>query len=788
MFDSIQPDGDGDTTEAARNSVEKRQRDVERDADLNRDARIVELMKHCEVALTGNKEGEVKAAQKAAEHGNRGDEEDEELWGQRDPAQLLIELGALLESHPDVQRAARDPQTRQRTVVLWRSIRDRRHRAEHVNDLVQELSVYADMAESAGLIGSYIDRSKYAPVRLQALDIPGQQSRVEDGEQTPIARLRVGASEAVELDDRVVTLPLRDCRHILVVADPRQGKDSTICRIAGNLKEEHCYKWISIYDDGRDENRMIQIPSDDPGIQESLDNFGQTPKGYPTDVYIPATDIPGELPTNHKPFSVGVDELTPDILTRLAGIKPSEQTEQRISQALEDVQDGAGRVDKLIDKLTVYAEETTAEISVRRPEDDPEEDASEDIDYDEYEMSADSMLKEIVESLTIAAGQGIIRDRGADTNIDMEAVIEDQGRVAALNANHVDDSLKHLCVLIWLELIWKARGENPDLPRVALEAREIKNLAPSKLSDVKYTSIAQGLQQIFYLYSSQGSARRIMMLGSVQKIRDLYKSIRSNMDIMILLKLKSEKINEIQFSFSMEERSTIQSMQQGWGMIAGGGESDNRPSKVYPINFAGARCGLGFGDISWMARYAAASGWRVSDGTEDVGEWINGHGDRVSAEDDGEALEAGDWWLHTRDVSDYESLQDCLQDRMRDGMPETVQLHDPGAGVEEIDMELVQSVEDGDEEIDMDVPAGLEAWTSHADKVERWLTMLRVVEEHDVESYGELSELTGTSKSTIGDDMSRAVGACVSKEDGQYVLTRLGGMALDTDWTALTRA
>ena len=787
MFEDIQPDDNDDTAEAARNTVEKRQREVQRDAELQRDARIIDLMKQCEVALTGNKRGEIKAVEDTDRRG-RGGDEDEELWGARDPNELLISLGALLESHEDVQQAALSLDTPQRTAMLWRTIRDRRHRGEHVQDLVQELSVYADMAKHAGLIGDYTDRSKYAPVRLQALDIPGQRSNVEEGEQTPIARLRVGASEAVELDDRVVTLPTRDCRHILVVADPRQGKDSTICRIAGNLKEEHNYKWISIYDDGRNENRMIQIPSDDPGIQDSLDTFGQAPKGYPTDVFIPATDLPDELPDNHKPFSVSVDELTPDILARLAGIKPSEQTEQRISQALDDVQDGSGRVSDLIEKLRVYAEETNARITVEEPDPDPDsgEDGGEDMEYDEYEMSADNVLKDIVESLTIAAGQGIIRDRGASTNIDMQDVIADQERVAALNANHVDDSLKHLCVLIWLELIWKARGENPDLPRVALEAREIKNLAPSKLSDVKYTSIAQGLQQIFYLYSSQGSARRIMMLGSVQKIRDLYKSIRSNMDIMILLKLKSEKVNELQFGFSAEERSQIQGMQQGWGMIAGGGEQDDRPSKVYPINFCGARCGLGFGDVRWLTRYASAAGWRVADGSEELDEWIDGHGDTVSSDE--ETLEPGDWYLRTRDVSDYETLQDCLEDRMRDGMPETVMLHDPGEGVEEIDMELVQSVEDGDETIDMDVPPGLEPWMDHSEKVDRWVRVLRVIDEETVTSYGELADRAGTTTSTIGDDMDRPVGACIDKRDGEYVLTALGRTALDVDWTPLTRA
>jgi len=788
MFDDIQPGAEGtDTTEAARNTVEKRQREVERDAELNRDARITELMKHCEVALTGNKRGEIKAAEQAAQTETRADE-DTELWGQKDPDALLIELGALLEAHDDVQHIVRSMELSQRTAVLWNTIRDRRHRGEHVKDLTQELAVYASVAEQAGLIGSYVDRSKYAPVRLESLDIPGQRSLVEDGEQTPVARLRVGASEAVELEDRVVTLPLKDCRHILAIADPRQGKDSTIARLAGCLKDEHQYKWVSLHDDGREECRMIEIPADDPGIQQSLKEFGQTPKGYKTTVYLPATDLPDELPTNHEPFSVGVDSLTPDILARLSGIKPGGQTSQRVSAALEEVQNGSGKVDVLIDKLRLFAEETTAEITVERPEDEPEN--ASDMEFDEYEMSADTMLRDIVESLTIAAGQGIIRDRGANTNIDMEEVIADQSRVAALNANHLDDSLKHLSMLVWMDLLWQARDANPDLPRVALTVREMKNLAPASLGDSKFTDIAQGLRQMFYLYSSQGSARRIMLLGSTQKIRDVYKSIRSNMDIKIVLKLQKEKVNEIQTGIPVELRNSVPTMQQGWGAICGGGESDNRANSVWPVNFCGARCGLGLGDVSWRDRYGVAAGWRVADGSENLDEWVDGYGDRVDREENDEELDDGDWYLAPRDMRGHETVGDALQDRMRDGMPEIVKLHDPSRGVEEIDMQLVKPSEEDGGAADMDIPPGLEQWVEHEEKVERWVRMLEVIEDDEttVTSYGDVAELSGTTTSTVSNDMKRPVGACMEKEEGQYTLTSLGVRALNTDWTPLTRA
>lgn len=783
MFDDIQPTDSTDTETAARNTVLNRQREVQHEIEKERDARIVELIKGCETALSGTKPGE-----RAAMQGDDGDEgeAEEEQWGDRDPDQLLTELGALLEGHPDVEETIARMDLPQRALLLWQSYRTRRNRAQPVADLLQEHAVYATVARHAGLIGAYTDRSSYAPVRLEALNVPGASSNVDPGEQTPIGRRRVSAASTTDLDDETVTLPLKDCRHMLVVADPRQGKDSTICRIAGNLKDEHGYKWISIYDDGRNENRMIHIPNDEKPMRQLLrEDFSQEPVGYETRVYVPATDLPTELPDNHVPFSVSVDDLTPDILAWLAGIKPGGQTEQRLSQALQEVQDGTGGVSELINQLRTYAQETTARVTVERPETPGE--GGDDIEFDEYEMSEDSVLMDIVEALTLAAGQGIIRDRDAETNIDMHDILAAQDRVAALNANHVDDGLKHLCVLIWMALIWEARGDDPSLPRVAIEAREIKNLAPSKNKNSRYKSITDGLHQVLYLVTTQGSARRVMLLGSVQKLRDFEKSLRSNMDIMLLLKIKSEKINELNWSFSREERRQLRNFQQGWGMIAGGGEEDSRPAKVYPLNFAPARCGLGLGDVHWMDRYAVASGWRVADGSEALDEWINGHGDRVTTDD--ATLTEGDWYLHPEDVEADESVREALERRMRDGMPSPVMLHDPSAGVEEVDMELLTAAEQEAQQIeDLDLPPALEDWLDHPEKIERWLRLLRTIEEYDVSNYREWEELSGVPDSTITEDASRPVGRCWDKEDGQYCLTGAGERALDTDWTTLTRA
>ena len=121
----------------------------------------------------------------------------------------------------------------------------------------------------------------------------------------------------------------------MTVANPRQGKDSTIARICGNLKREHRYKWLSLYDDGRNETPMIALPNEDPAIHDVLDEFGQEPRGYETTVFVPAVEsLPDKLPANHEPFSLDLNALSPELAAQLAGEEiSSESTQRRIQNS-----------------------------------------------------------------------------------------------------------------------------------------------------------------------------------------------------------------------------------------------------------------------------------------------------------------------------------------------------------------------------------------------------------------------------------------------------------------------
>jgi len=84
-----------------------------------------------------------------------------------------------------------------------------------------------------------------------------------EGDPKPIGRKRVGKDETFDEMEEEITINHEDCEHVLVVALPRKGKDSTITSLCGNLKDEHGYKWFSCLDDGRNETPMTAIPNDE---------------------------------------------------------------------------------------------------------------------------------------------------------------------------------------------------------------------------------------------------------------------------------------------------------------------------------------------------------------------------------------------------------------------------------------------------------------------------------------------------------------------------------------------
>lgn len=786
QFEAIQPEDTTETGEAVANTIDKRAREHTHKRRLEARAHVRELLAAAEAAFAGETDN--------------------------DPDDVLDELQAALADDPDLRDVlaptfddldAQDKLSYRR----FAGLRERQRAGEDVRlPLKQEFTTYVRVSIALEHIHAATDRTSYAPVTLEKLDVPGARSPVE-GDVTPIGRVRVGAGSTQRLEDRATVIPHRDCEHILVVANPREGKDALISRICGNLKDEHGYKWISLHDDGRFETNMIAVPNDEDPIIRSLESFNQAPKGYPTKVYVPAVGLPDELAANHVPFTIGVDALTPEIIAQLSGVNPEASTERRIKHALREVLDGAGSVDELIRLLEKYADDTTAEITVTELRDQDElEDEEVESETRSYQMGEDKVLRDCAHSLMMLASEGLLRNRGAETNLDMVAVIEDQAHAAVLNCNYLpegDEHLKFLVENLWLRLIHRARDKHPGIPRVALEMREIKELAPSTLERTKYSKIVKALRQTLFFISSQGGSRRILMIGSTQYIRDVYKPIRGNMPIKVLLKMGEEKIRTLEsagFNFSAEEYNQLKSFDTGWGMLL------MPEGKTYPINWSGPRNGLGLGDLEWHHRYALAMGFRVQ--RRDVGPDGWEHDAEMYFDQEGSRQLAPparhEWYLLPADVEpvatvdDVDRLPEDVLERVlsrrqpypldQDLRPQPVDL-----STEQRQLQLVSTAEAEERASNevfqkFDVTGVLRDWTRRQEAtVGKFVRILESIQNNEVTSYDHLAEVSGVSLASIKQYLSdeERLANCTVKESGSYHLTPIGRQALEIPWPAV---
>jgi len=175
----------------------------------------------------------------------------------------------------------------------------------------EEFETQVQVAKGLKYIYAYTDKTRYIPVRMEKLNVKGATSSVE-GDPTPIGRRRVGKDETIDELSEEITINHEDAEHVLVIALPRKGKDSTITSICGNMMDEHNYKWFScLDDDGRNETPMTAIPNDEPPILENLEKFDQRPKGVQVPRVRPEhRRCPGVLPSNYKRFTISIEDLT----------------------------------------------------------------------------------------------------------------------------------------------------------------------------------------------------------------------------------------------------------------------------------------------------------------------------------------------------------------------------------------------------------------------------------------------------------------------------------------------
>jgi len=765
-----------ETRVAVRNKLSAKIEEQRRRETLDTEAHLRQLIKDAESAIVGD-----------ADHGRRAEA-------------ILEELHLYLWHDPDRPAVEGDDGPPMDVLYRFNQIH-RRFEAGADIDVQLWLEVLVEVAKGLGIVDGYMDLTQYAPVRLETLDDAGQQSNVDVA--TKIGERRVAADDAADPEDRAVEITHSSCDHILAVALPRSGKDSTITSIGMNLWREHNYSYFSILDDGRMETPMLSIPNDEDAIRQNLDRMGQEPRPFDAKVFVPAMGgLPERLPANFEPFTIGIDDLTPHLILRLAGITKSDaNTEQRIKQALDKTLDRTGEVTELVSRLQVYAQEMDATIEWTEVQETGGEEHVETKNV-QYHMDAEDALNKAAQRLAHLAGEGVVASPSAETNIDMQSVIANQEQAAVLCCNFLpqgQEALKYTIMDLWLRLIYQARDQNSRLPRVCLEIRELKNIAPSKLADVRYKDTIKTLRQTVFFLSTQGGSRRILMLGSTQKLNDVYKPVRSNMATKILLRLGEEEIETLDrsYNFSDEQRNQLSEFSIGQGMVLAGGEA------YWPIEFRGAPCGLGLGDRHWLDRYGIAWGARVRESEYDG--WRSKHGDCEFWVDlrtntvvtDDTVPDVGTWHLLPEDFEagitpegvDEDAISSALEHRREYPIESDLSLEPTGYEDRQRDLSLQQH--DRDETLSdvverHNIPDAVAPWLSKEAPTRNNLAeVCRVIGEHDdLSRQQDIADLVDWGRSTLADHMRKedSLEKCVTKDGQTYTLTPIGKRAASINW------
>lgn len=797
-FDDIQARDTTDVGTALSNLQAKRLKKRERQSQAEHEAFVRKIITEARTALAGE--------------------------SRYDPDDLLLTLHWTVKQNPRLQTVLSPAydglEAKFKSAFLDHD--DARSRGAAPPNADKELETLTRVVKELGYLNSIVDTSRYAPVRFAKIDEPGARTTVD--EPTPVGRLRIAKDDPVDLTDRIVEIPHQSCDHIAAVALPRRGKDSTLVTLGKNLQKEHGYSYVSIMDDGRMETPMVAIPNDEGVIRQNLGRFGQDPEAMAADVFVPAMgEIPDLLPSNFQLFSIGLDSLTPHLILRLAGVTKSDETvEARIKKALDETLANSGSVSELVSRLQVYSREMEATIEWTELEEKRSGETSTTTYEAHYEMSAESALETAAQRLAQLAAEGLITSPKAATNLDMKGLIADQERAAVLCCNFLGaglEPLKYVIMDLWLRLIYQARDQNPRLPRVCIEVRELKNIAPSKMADVRYKADIKTLRQTIFFLTTQGGSRRILLLGSTQKWNDVYKPVRSNIAIKVLLQLGEDEIDTLDKThhFSWEQQRQLAEFNIGQGMVISEGKPD------WPIELRGAPCGLGLGDRHWRDRYGVAWGARVREhetdswkGDEPAEWWVDVVDLSVyNLKEDGKP-DIGNWFLLPEDlegvdldevltesyeVDEFATLDTkqrrkwvdaVLEERREYPVPNNLLLQPSGQENKQRSVSL--GVDDAESAIDeladeFGVPAPLRAWLdSPPSKREKLIEAVTVLDEHaGLRTAVEVAEHLSYSRSTLANYWSKedGLGETWTQRGKQYVLTPIGKQAVAMDWETI---
>jgi hypothetical protein len=811
----------GDLETAIEGLVREQRQRQRRTADLETEGYVRALLKRTRQAI-GDDEEEIASMLLG--------EARSVLENDADLRDLLANPAALADAtdlSPDEAATVRAQYQRQRRM---------RQNGSTTPDATRELRAVAYVARGLDYFSAISDMTRYAPVTLENVDaLP-----VAPDDPQVIGRRRIGADSSADLEERAVELPHASCDHILGVALPRRGKDSTITSIGKSLMEDHGYKYISVMDDGRMETPMLAIPNDEQAIRDNLDRFGQDPEAMAAEVFVPAMDgIPERLPANFEPFTIGIDSLTPRLILRLADVTGIDSTvEQRVRMALEETMNGSGTVNELVSRLKVYAKEMEVTIEWTELGDAGAETDSEDgsVSVEEhstsYEMGAEKAVKKAAQRLADLAGKGLIAGSEATTNLDIVDLVSDAETAAVLCCNFLPDGqegLKYTIMDLWLRLVYRARDKHPRLPRVVLEIRELKNIAPTNnVLGERHRDAIKTLRQTIFFLSTQGGSRRIMMLGSTQKLNDVYKPVRSNMATKILLQLGEEEVETLDraHNFSDEMKRQLKEFSIGQGMIIAGGQA------YWPIEFRGAPCGLGLGDQHWRDRYGVAYGARIREqqragwyprGRDAPGRpdwWVDANTGDVYRTVEAGPPDVGEWYLLPQDVEPFLDEDSDISLPGEDGGGEEIATDGGGATVRgdvvdealttrrdhpvkrdlrlvptEVDREYTTMEFDAEDRTSVEeevietfeIPNALRGWLDKPPEVlPRYGEAIAIVDEFD--DLTSQKDITDHHSEWKRQAISHHIAPdghlreCIRKVDGTYQLTSLGDRANQIDW------
>jgi hypothetical protein len=719
-----------------------------------------------------------------------------------------------------------------KTRAAWKRYCDLRDRGQHPSDPEAEFVTIEYVAKALGYLNAVSDPNPYAPVTLERIDEPGHKS---DKELRPLGRRRLKKNTRQTTEKAAYEIPHQSCDHILAVALPRRGKDSTLTSIGKNLHEQHGYKYFSIYDDGRMETPMLAIPNGEKAIHQNLYRLDQEPDAFDAEVMVPAVDLPGQLPSNFRPFTIGIDDLTPWTVLKLGGVNGDKTTEFRIHEALRETLDRSGNVPDLVSRLRAKAGELDAVVTWTE---EREQGSGSGVQTFEApcEMRADRALEKAANQIARLAGEGLLAGRDAATNIDMERMIANNEKATVLCCNFLGqgrETLKYLIIDLWLQLIFQTVDDNSRLPRVCLEIRELKALAPSKNADVRWKDAVKDLKQTLFFLSTQGGSRRILLLGSTQKLNDVYKSIRTNMATKVLLQLGEEEIDTLDDSYNLrpEQKRQLKEFGIGKGMII------SSEGMVWPVELRGAPCGLGDGDRHWLDQYATAFGARVRE------EKLKHEPDQIKAQDRQWRYKhsAAEWWvevptgkvstmqntpnigvpystwylLSTDFPDDFDALdpentetipESTIREVLRERRPYPLKtdLMIRDVDIDEMQRDILTTPRNVNEEQRnrdvaeyFDIPPAARPWLKKSRaKRRKFVAAIEAIDENDPEDLPTLTAIHkqiewdegGYSRQVFGDYAAKddELRPCLNKnDDGNYVLSETGEDALAVDWDAV---